>query len=107
VRAIQCTAIVFLALVCAACEGPRTPQSSGPATTNGSNYQVDLLFIHDGVKVYRFRDQERYHYFVVPNSGSAEARAIQYCGKNCWEEEAIQTAAIAKAEGAPAATEVR
>lgn len=32
--------------------------------TNNSNFRVELLFEHDGIKIYRFYDQSGYHYFT-------------------------------------------
>lgn len=47
----------------------KDPVSS--STTNNPNLSVDLLFEHEGVRVYRFYDGGRAHYYAVPRSGGA------------------------------------
>ncbi len=52
---------LFLALIClTSCEkeGIRT------SSTNNCHFQVSFLFEHEGIKVYRFYDGSRYHYFT-------------------------------------------
>lgn len=41
------------------------PIQQSPADNN-STFTVDYLFEHDGVKVYRFKDYDRYVYFTSP-----------------------------------------
>ncbi|MDU1903888.1 MAG: DUF4884 domain-containing protein [Dysgonomonas sp.] len=62
------THIIFFSLfvvVLCSCVGQQ------PVTTNISennrDYEVDYLFEHDGCKVYRFRDYDRYVYFTNCN----------------------------------------
>jgi hypothetical protein len=71
-------------------------------STNNPNIDVELLFEHDGCKVYRFNDHS-YHYFArcdgpsAPPSSSAPQRPTastsdtRSCGKNCAFEETIVT----------------
>jgi hypothetical protein len=33
-------------------------------TTSNREFQVELLFVHDGVRVYRFQDNGRYIYYT-------------------------------------------
>lgn len=79
-------------LVVSACDDPRQkPQAVEHAASNNT-YELTLLFIHDGVKMYRFYDKSEYRYFAVPNSGApAETQTTYGCGKNCTYEGAIQT----------------
>jgi len=55
-----------------------------PQTTNieGNGIKVDLLFEHDGIKVYRFYDGSIPHYFT--NKG--ETSTTQQVGKTGYEE---------------------
>jgi len=43
------------------------PLQTSPARNN-QTYEVDYLFDHDGVKVYRFMDGSRYIYFTSPST---------------------------------------
>lgn len=56
--------------------------------SNG-NFDVQLLFTVDGVRVYRFLDGHA-HYFAVAGR-DATAFSTESCGKNCTQEVAIQT----------------
>jgi len=47
--------------------------------TNNHNFKVDLLFEYDGIKVYRFHDNGRYHYFT--SRGEAIMTQAQPMGK--------------------------
>jgi hypothetical protein len=55
------------------------PQSS---TLEGHGFQVEFLFEKDGVKVYRFRDGGRTHYFTT----LGETISTQSAGKSHYEE---------------------
>ncbi len=47
---------------------------------------VALLFEYEGVRVYRFGDGSRYHYYAVPRNGafaSAFSEWSETCGKGC------------------------
>ena len=52
--------LLVLALVMTGCE--KEAQSTN--RTSNSAVSVDLLFEHDGCKIYRFYDNGRSHYFV-------------------------------------------
>jgi hypothetical protein len=55
------------------------------SATAGKGVTVELLFEHEGVKVYRFLDG-RYHYYAVPSSGAGATTFSTWtenCGKNC------------------------
>ena len=67
------------------CNGHATPVSV-QHTTNDA-VPVELLFEHDGVRVYRFEDELKRHYYVVPISGkAAEAMSEQQEGKTTIPE---------------------
>lgn len=69
---------------------PPQAQATTPASSNPT-YEVSLLFVHDGYKVYRFYDEGRPHYFVVPNAAPAEmmTKSTHNCGKGCTYEDII------------------
>ena len=48
----------------------------------GNGVEVDLLFEHNGIKMYRFLDGGRYHYFT----DRGETSTTQTEGKNYYEE---------------------
>lgn len=77
--------LALTALLLIACEKRVGPiqRSQSP---NG--YAIDLLFTHDGCRVYRFYDG-RAVYFT--DCGSAVAHDTQYCGKGCVENVDVQT----------------
>lgn len=74
--------IVLLALVGCA----KDPIST--SNTDNSNFQVELLFTHEGCRVYRFIDSDR-RYFT--NCTSTEYSTSYSCGKNqrCAKPESI------------------
>jgi len=55
---IICLFIALITLNSCEKEGIRT------SSTNNCHFQVSLLFEHEGIKVYRFYDGSRYHYFT-------------------------------------------
>ena len=57
----------------------KDPQSS---TTEGNGFQVEFLFEKDGIKVYRFSDGGRQHYFTT----TGETISPQHSGKNNYDE---------------------
>ena len=57
----------------------KDPQSS---TTEGNGFQVEFLFEKDGIKVYRFSDGGRHHYFTT----TGETINTQHAGKSKYEE---------------------
>lgn len=70
------------------------------SSTAGQGVTVDLLFIKDGVSVYRFPDGGHYHYYAVSRNGPASVSSAwqecRPCGKStcCHEErEEMQTVA--------------
>ncbi|HEY1957862.1 MAG TPA: DUF4884 domain-containing protein [Polyangiaceae bacterium] len=72
------TLFLFATLACAGCIAPPLATS---ATSNPS-IQVDLLFEHDGCRVYRFIDGG-YHYFArCEGAGQAATVLPDRCGKS-------------------------
>ena len=74
--------ILLFVLFATGCEktAQEVHQSSNPQV------KVDLLFEHEGVRVYRFEDDYRLHYYAVPSSGvrvSSFSEWTESCGKNC------------------------
>ena len=85
-------AILALCLLLSAC-GKDPVSRSG---TDNAEVQVDLLFTHDGCKVYRFSDVGYYRYYAV--CGNAQVSTSysnqQSCGKYaCPKPDEITTAA--------------
>ena len=70
---------LLILLPLAACDSD--PVSS--AATDNQQVKVDLLFTHDGCKVYRFHDGGYNHYFSDCR-GSTTTSWTQYCGKGCY-----------------------
>lgn len=54
------SALIFLCLSIVSCG--QKPVAT--ATTNNPAVPVSLLFEHDGIKVYRFEDNGRFHYYT-------------------------------------------
>ena len=59
-------------------------------STDNPTMPVALLFEKDGVRVYRFEDAGRYHYFAVPRSSSYLSASVfsewsESCGKSCTQ----------------------
>jgi len=52
--------VISLALVASGCINESVSSSN-----EGMGIKVEYLFVKDGVKVYRFRDGGRYHYFTT------------------------------------------
>ena len=51
-------------------------------TTDNPTIQVDKLFTHDGITVYRFKDADKSVYFSKP---ATDISYMQSCGKSCTE----------------------
>jgi hypothetical protein len=51
-------------------------------TTEGNGFEVEFLFEKDGIRVYRFRDGGKTHYFT----SKGETITSQPNGKNHYEE---------------------
>ncbi len=73
--------LCMLSILVAGCANDK-PSTTSREVAKGS---VDLLFTHDGVRVYRFGDGGRYHYYAVPYGGGASTFSTwsENCGKNC------------------------
>lgn len=75
----------MLAALLGACERPEPEHRAMP--TSNAKIAVDLLFTHDGVRVYRFADGSRVIYYAVPFKGPVELTEVHNecysCGKNC------------------------
>ena len=59
--------------------------------TNNPEVLVDTLFTHEGCTVYRFTDSGHFHYYTKCNTGTSETLSTQSCGKNCTQQESIQS----------------
>jgi len=57
----------------------KDPQSS---TTEGNGFQVEFLFEKDGIKMYRFFDGGKHHYFTT----TGETISPQHSGKTKYDE---------------------
>jgi hypothetical protein len=57
----------------------KDPQSS---TTEGNGFQVEFLFEKDGIKMYRFFDGGKHHYFTT----TGETINAQHYGKTKYDE---------------------
>jgi hypothetical protein len=70
--------VLLVAVTLLSCRGKalETKQS------NNSEFEVELLFEHDGVKVYRFWDSSSFHYFT----SKGETMTSQKSGKTTYEE---------------------
>ena len=62
------------------------------APTNNASIQVDLLFEHDGCRVYRFRDVS-YHYYAQCNTSAGPNASVlpDRCGKSGQECGSVPT----------------
>lgn len=52
--------------------------------TDNSKFQVEKLFTHDSITVYRFQDGGRSHYFT-----KNETISVYSCGKGCYYSENV------------------
>ena len=82
------TAILIASLACAGCM--TEPLATVP--TNNAGIQVDLLFEHDGCRVYRFRDIS-YHYYAQCNATTGPNASVlpDRCGKSGQECGSVPT----------------
>jgi len=85
-------ALILVAAVAAllGCTKPTEPVSV--TGTNNKQVQVDELFTHDGVTVYRFEDRGRPVYFTSPPT-SVRSSFSEACGKGCIRSVDRQTLA--------------
>ena len=80
--------LLFLLILCCftACE----KESISRGQTNNKNISVDFLFEHDGIKVYRFFDYGRPHYFTSKEEAITSNHQITQAGKaqihQYWDE---------------------
>lgn len=56
--------------------------------TSNEHFKIELLFEHDGVKVYRFGDAGRSVYYTDARGQTAW---IESCGKNCSRSVTVET----------------
>ncbi len=73
--------IVAATLIVSGCY--KDPQS---ISTEGKDFKVEFLFEKDGIKIYRFLDGGRYHYFTT----LGETMSTRSNGKNSHREENIR-----------------
>ena len=81
---------IVLLLLLTACADNR-PSTEAVAIAKDS---VGLLFEYEGVRVYRFGDGGRYHYYAVPRNGVSasvfsEWTETRSCGKSCITTEVV------------------
>lgn len=87
-------AMVGLIFVCSSCQQPAIEKFG----TNNSAIPVELLFEHDGCKIYRFIDGNRHHYFGKCKDATSICHQ-EGCGKNCSYEECLRVFSEAKPNG--------
>jgi hypothetical protein len=71
--------LLSVAIVAALTGCYKDPQST---KIEGNGVKVELLFEHNGIKMYRFLDGGRYHYFT----DRGETITNEQSGKNYYEE---------------------
>lgn len=71
--------LLFVAVLATSCMEYKQPQST---STEGNGFSVEYLFTKDSVKVYRFRDGGRTHYFTT----RGETITTQKSGKTYYQE---------------------
>lgn len=69
--------LIFTLVLLCSCESRVISESK----TNNKNYNVELLFEFDGIKLYRFHDQGRYHYFTSNGQAISHQTRTQVIGK--------------------------
>lgn len=74
--------IIIIALLLVGCA--KDPLST--EQTENSEFQVDELFTHDSITVYRFHDGGDAVYFCKDWT-----RSTYSCGKNCWDSRTVET----------------
>ena len=75
----------LLALLMAGCGA--APISS-TMTDNPEGVKLDLLFTHEGCKMYRFMDNGHFHYFA---DCRGTVTSTESCGKGCSRTDSVQT----------------
>ncbi len=76
--------IIIILAICAGLTSCHKPAQS--TETKGNGFQVELLFQQDSVKVYRFVDGGRVHYFT----SKGETISTFKTGKHSYTDENIQ-----------------
>jgi hypothetical protein len=71
--------LIILAAVVTLQSCKKDPQSVHPV---GNGFQVEFLFEHNGIKMYRFGDNGNLHYFT----SQGETISIQREGKRYYDE---------------------
>lgn len=79
-RALTIAIITLLILSMMSC----TKDAEFKVSSTNNNFEVEQLFTTNGITVYRFVDNGKYHYFTK-NETSQQIS----CGKNCTREEVI------------------
>ncbi len=77
--------ILILSLMLLGCEEP----AQKTVSTTNQNIKVELLFEHDGCKVYRFNDGGTHYYARCPMT--ATVSDYKDCGEDCQYHETVQT----------------
>jgi hypothetical protein len=73
--------LYLLALPCIGC----VTEPLATVQTNNQQMQVDLLFEHDGCRIYRFRDIGFHYYAQCEGAGRAASLLPDKCGKDSHE----------------------
>lgn len=101
----------MLLLGLAGCDRPRydvQPQrieDAGGKFTNGQSVGLSLLFEHDGCRMWRFVDDNRYRYFANCSASSSVSSAwSENCGKGCVRQVEDDTGTTYKPASAEAPT---
>lgn len=80
-RKLNMRFLILLLAVSVGCIKAKKELSS--SNTNNSEFSVELLFEHEGCKVYRFIDG-RPHYYT--RCGQTISTRLENCGKGCTQE---------------------
>lgn len=78
--------IIIILAICASLTSCQQYKPAQSTETQGNGFQVEFLFQQDLVKVYRFRDGGRTHYFT----SKGETITTFKTGKNSYTDENIQ-----------------
>lgn len=68
-------------IICGCAKQPKETRQ-----TDNPEVPVELLFEHDGYKIYRFYDDGRYHYYVTPIGSTI---TDQSAGKTTYPENVV------------------
>ena len=81
---------LFLAFALVGCANEGTPRPISGNKTNAGEFQVQLLFEVDSIRVYRFWDQGHYHYFTNKKGVNLNGYSKQVGKQRITEYEEIE-----------------